>query len=349
MSQRRKHREASGKPSYTGNYNTATTISVIQYSDNHFSEEALTDLSGFDVPKESSGVTWIRVKGMNDVALIVNIVKKVGLREIDATDVLTAQHIMTVEEHEKSIFMIVPVSYTLDNKIRSEQVAFILGKGYLVTIQESDYPLFESIYTAIKSNKIQKFSSRKSDFLMASLLSVIMSNYGETIVNLEDQLEVLEDQLLDFDCDNSTIIHEIQERRRILIQLRKTLIPFKDQLSKLLRVEEGLISPSEIAYFKDVYDQLLYSLQNIESCREILSSLVDLYLSNNDLKMNQIMKQLTLIATIFIPLTFLVGVWGMNFSFMPELSWKYGYLVSWILFVVVGVFIWIYLKKKKWI
>jgi magnesium transporter len=184
---------------------------------------------------------------------------------------------------------------------------------------------------------------------MASIINEVVSFYGDEVMQLEDNLEDLEDQLLDIKQIHSDLITEIQEKRREMIHLRKLLFPFKEQLSKLLRVDPGLIQKQEVPYFKDIYDQLLYILQNLESCREILSSLVDLYLNNNDVKMNVVMKQLTLVATIFIPLTFLVGVWGMNFKFMPELDWRYGYLFAWVLMVGIGAFVWWYLKKKEWI
>lgn len=348
MSNRKKNKYLNELPVYTGEFNTKTRIQCISYSYQNFSDEEVS------TPQEALSrihgdcVTWIRVFGMTDTNLILNLIKEVGLNELDAKDILTTQHIMSIEEYDKNIFMVMPVSYLLGGKRYSEQLAIVMGKNYLITIKESDHPIFDTIYNGIKNNKNQKFSSHNSSFLLASILNEVISFYGDEIVHLEDKLEELEDQLLEINQGKNTMISDIQERRRELIGLRKMLVPFKDQFSKLLRVDPGLVDEKDIPYFKDIYDQLLYILQNIESCREILSSLVDLYLSNNDVKMNRVMKQLTLVATIFIPLTFLVGVWGMNFEYMPELGWEYGYLFAWIIMIVIGVGVWGYLKKKDW-
>jgi magnesium transporter len=320
----------------------------MNYSLNGFSEKQTNNIQEIQSLINDNCVSWIRVFGMTNAELIINLVKSVGLNELDARDILTTQHIMTIEEYDKKIFVVMPVTYMIDGHKITEQVALITGKNYLISIQESNHPLFESICTSIKNNQYLKFNNRKSDFLMASIINEVITYYADEVVQLEDDLEDLEDQLLDIKQIHADLITNIQEKRREMIHLRKLLFPFKDQLSKLLRVDPGLINSQEIPYFKDIYDQLLYIFQNLESCREILSSLVDLYLNNNDVKMNVVMKQLTLVATIFIPLTFLVGVWGMNFKFMPELDWRYGYLFAWGLMAGIGLFVWFYLKRKKW-
>lgn len=349
MSHRKKNnRHLVEIPVYTGNFNTKTQIQCISYSPQYFSEHVIqTAQEAVSFIKEDC-ITWIRVSGMTDTQTIIDLIKNVGLNELDAKNILTTQHIMTVKEYDNNIFIILPLSYSINEKGYSEQSAIILGKNYLITITENDNAVFQNIYSEIKNNKNQKFVNRSPGFLMAAILNEALSSYGDEIISLENELEELEDKLLDISQSQKEMISIIQEKRRAVIRLRKKLAPFKDQLSKLLRVEPGLINEKEIPYFKDIYDQLLYILQNIESCREILSSLVDLYLSNNDVKMNQVMKQLTSVATIFIPLTFLVGIWGMNFDFMPELSWKYGYLSAWIIMIVIGIVVWWYMKKKDW-
>ncbi|MDL2322432.1 magnesium/cobalt transporter CorA [Bacteroidales bacterium OttesenSCG-928-A17] len=344
----RKNKYLNETPVYTGSFNVKTHVQCISYSNDALIEETVETVTAAMSKIRAGHTNWIRVSGMTDTQFIIDLLARVGLDMLDARDVLTTQHIMSVEEYDKNIFIILPVSYVIDGKKYSEQVALILGENYLISIKESDYLLFNNIYTGIKNNKNRKYSNHNAGFLLASVLNEAISAYGDEIVRLEDELEGLEDQLLEISNVRVNLISEIQGKRRELIRLRKTLVPFKDQLSKLLRVERGLIEEKEIPYFKDIYDQLLYILQNIESCREILSSLVDLYLNNNDVKMNRIMKQLTLIATIFIPLTFLVGVWGMNFKFMPELDWKYGYLFAWIIMALIGGFVWWYLKRKDW-
>lgn len=349
MGRHKKNRSLNELPAYTGHFKTPTTIYQINYSPTGFEEKDINKVPDINILKDENSVSWIRVHGMSDAKMIIDLIQCVGLSELDARDILTTQHIMSIEEYAETVFIVIPVTYTQNDKTSSEQFCFILGRNFLITIQESDFSLFDTIYNALKKGNYQKYLNRKSDFLLASMLNEVINDYGDTVVRLEDHLESLEDELLDFRSQTrKELITDIQERRRDVIALRKVLSPFKDQFAKLLRADDDLIRTSELPYFKDIYDQLLYILQNIESCREILSSLVDLYLNNNDVKMNQIMKQLTLVATIFIPLTFLVGVWGMNFKFMPELDWRYGYLFAWISMIVVGIAIWLWIKKKYW-
>ena len=130
--------------------------------------------------------------------------------------------------------------------------------------------------------------------------------------------------------------------------IRKNSLPLKDQFSKLLRTENGIITPDILPIYNDLQDQLQFVIQTTESCREITSSLVDLYISNNDLRMNAIMKRLTIVSTLFIPLTFLVGVWGMNFKIMPELDWRYGYFIALAVMIATGVLTLLYMKRKDW-
>jgi magnesium transporter len=349
MASRKKNRHLNESPTYTGHFNTKTRITHVTYSPTLFVEKQIENIREIQLPNREECVNWIHVTGMNDPNLIIELVKNFGLNELDAKDILTTQHIMSVEEYDHNIFIVMPVVYSADGNRIVEQLALILGKNYLISIQESSHPLFENIYTTIKNDKFLKYRNRKSDFLMASILNEAISNYSDETVRLEDDLEDLEDQLLDIKQLRRNLMSDIQEKRREMISLRKLLFPFKSQLVKLLRVEPELINTQELPYFKDIYDQLLYILQNIESCREILSSLVDLYLNYNDVKMNVVMKQLTLVATIFIPLTFLVGVWGMNFKFMPELDWKYGYLFAWLVMGGIAVFVRWYLKRKDWL
>ena len=130
--------------------------------------------------------------------------------------------------------------------------------------------------------------------------------------------------------------------------IKKSVLPLKEQFGKLLIINNPLINKGTLPLFRDANDQLQYVTQSMEGCREIISSLVDLYISNNDLRMNAIMKRLTVVSTIFIPLTFLAGIWGMNFKWMPELNWQYGYLIAWGLMLLSGILTWLYMKRKDW-
>ena len=227
-----------------------------------------------------------------------------------------------------------------------QQICLILGDNYILTFLENETEFFDNVYRAIKSD-ILKIRSRQTDYLLSILLNNVMGNYTAIITSIDDQLEDLEEELLTI-SNNKDIGFQIQALRSQYMTMKRSVIPLKEQYIKLLRGEHSLIHKANRAFYSDVSDHLQFVLETIEICRETLSSLVDLYYSNNDLKMNNIMKRLTVVSTIFIPLTFLVGVWGMNFQFMPELGWKYGYMYAWGLMAITGIAISIWLYRKKW-
>ncbi len=347
---RTKHRQHlhSGNLLYTGENETPTNVHFIRYSATGFHEQEIKDIHDIKQQMKPDDVHWIDVTGMNNPELIVGLVKAFGLNILDAKDILTPQHIVIVEEFDDNIFIVLTVVYyNKHNELSTEHMALILGQNYVISFRETREPFFENIYNTIKEHVV-RINSRNADFLFASLLNEILTNYTDVISTLEDNLEELEDELLDIGNLKDNLITTIQEKRREMIRLRKILSPFKDQFPKLLRADKSLIGEKEKPYYKDINDQILYILQNLESCREIMSSLVDLYLNNNDVKMNFIMKRLTVVATIFIPLTFLVGVWGMNFKLMPELEWQYGYLFAWGIMLVTGIWISVVMKKRGW-
>lgn len=338
----------SGTLKYTGHKHTSTVVQFIQYSSDTFQEKKTDDIREIISSMKENCVNWIRVTGMSNPELIADIVKDFGLDVLDAKDVLTPEHISTIEESDKTIFFVLTAIYcNSEHQITTEHISLILGQHFVISFQESEGLFFENIYRAIKIKNL-KTDNKGADFLLAIMLGEIIGKYTETISQLEDDLEDIEDKLLDFGNNDKNIMASIQEKRRDVIRMRKILLPLKEQFLKLLHTDNNLIQKMELPYFRDLNDQILYVLQAVESCREIMSSLVDLYLNNNDLKMNMIMKQLTVVATIFIPLTFLAGIWGMNFEYMPETGHRYGYLFAWIIMIVIGISIWFYFKKKDW-
>ena len=168
------------------------------------------------------------------------------------------------------------------------------------------------------------------------------------LANMEDELEDLEELLLSPDENNTPGIDSIQAYRRDYRLIKKSILPLKEQINKLLHTDSALLHKNSQPFFNDVNDHLQFVLQTIDGCRDMITALVDLYLSNNDRRMNNIMRQLTIVSVIFIPLTFLAGIWGMNYRYMPELDWKYGYLFAWLLMALVAGGIYLYFRKKKW-
>ena len=193
-----------------------------------------------------------------------------------------------------------------------------------------------------------KIRNRQTDFLLSVILNSVMTSFMSIISDLEDELEDMEGRLLSSNPAEMPGIEEIQQYRRIFRLIKKRILPLKEHIKKLLHSANTLLHKSNRPFFNDVNDHLQFVLQTLEGCRDMISALVDLYLSNNDQRMNGIMKHLTIVSTIFIPLTFLAGIWGMNFSWMPELNWKYGYLFAWILMLVTGTAVYLLFRRKKW-
>ena len=257
-------------------------------------------------------------------------------------DILNADHPTKVEEHER--YMLVVAKFFRGGE--EMQVCLVQGADFVLSFIESESPLFDDIPQAIRNN-VLKFRSRPSDYLLSVLLNSITANYATLISKLDGDLDDLETGLLSTtDCRDTG--GQIQELRHRYLQLKQAALPLRDQYAKLLHSDSALLHKNVRPFFNDVNDHLQYVVQQIDLCRETLSSLVDLYISNNDLRMNAIMKRLTIVSTLFIPLTFLVGVWGMNFKIMPELDWRYGYFIAWAVMIVTGVLTWLYMKRKDW-
>ena len=334
---------------YTGENNTPTRLRLVQYNkDNVQSKDINYDNNTSDSLQQNDAINWLQVSGLLDSELITRIVTDFGLDTLDAKDILTPQHIVKVEEYHGKIFMILNTChYDELNHIQTAHIGVLMAGNTIVTFTENDHELFAPVVKAIQNDTLDIRSKNDSSLLLAFLLNTIVVSLVETSSRVEEFLEDIEDMLLDITTDQRNVGSLIQQRRREYIVIRKNSQPLREQISKLIK-ENNLISRDAQPAFIDLTDQLQYINQTIEGCREIISSLVDLYISNNDLRMNAIMKRLTVVSTLFIPLTFLAGIWGMNFKNMPELGWRYGYIVAWGIMLVTGIGTWLFMRKKDW-
>ena len=349
---RRRHisnRHLSDKYYYAGEHETVTDIRLTQYnSDGIHTAEVKKGTTSFNKLADPNKVNWFQVSGLTDSETITRIVNDFGLHNLDAKDILTPQHVVKIEEYANHMLIILNSSYYDANmEIHSEHISILVTGNVVITFTESNNPVFEAAHKALLSNMLN-IRKKGSGLLLAFLLNTIIANLVESASKVEEILEDIEETLLDPKNDQGNMGSLIQQHRHEYMIIRKNSLPLKDQFSKLLRTENGIITPDILPIYNDLQDQLQFVIQTTESCREITSSLVDLYISNNDLRMNAIMKRLTIVSTLFIPLTFLVGVWGMNFKIMPELDWRYGYFIAWAVMIVTGVLTWLYMKRKDW-
>lgn len=337
---------------YTGASQTPTHLHLCTYNATE-TKEALGDtLQSINNTLNNEQINWLQVHGLKDTETIRKICSRFEIDFLVLQDILNANHLTKIEEHDKYIVLILKLfHFNKDKKdglgeLEHQQVCIILGSNYVLTFLEKDTDFFDDVTIAIRNN-ILKIRNRQTDYLLSVLLNSVIGNYISIITSIDDALEDLEEKLLTI-TDKNDIGVQIQSLRRQYMSIKKAVLPLKEQYVKLLRAESQLMHKINRAFFNDVNDHLQLVLQTVEICRETLSSLVDLYISNNDLRMNDIMKRLTVVSTIFIPLTFLVGVWGMNFKWMPELDWQYGYLFAWLAMTIMGFIVYLYFKKKKW-
>lgn len=332
---------------YNGESQTPTHIHLLTYNQDDVEESTADKFEAIENKIQSGAINWVQVHGLRNTETVRLICEHFEIDFLVLQDILNADHPTKVEEHEQyNVIVLKLFEYNGIEELGQQQLCLIQGKEFVLTFLEKETDFFDNVTQAIVGNVI-KIRTRQSDYLLSVLLNNVMSNYISLITTIDDALEDLEEELLTIKYKND-IGMLIQVRRRQYMDMKRAILPLKEQYAKLLRAENDLMHKINRPYFNDVNDHLQFVLQTIDICRETLSALVDLYISNNDLRMNDIMKRLTVVSTIFIPLTFLVGVWGMNFRFMPELDWKYGYFYAWTVMLVITLIVYWFFKKKKW-
>lgn len=331
------------KSSYSGQQRLRTTIDLCRYSPEQFEirrDVALSELPG---PGEGAGITWVHVCGLAASETVSGVCALFCIDALAVQDILNVNHPSKIEEKEK-YNVVISKLFVRDEGV---QAAIVQGDGFVLTFVETEETgLFDEVVGGIRSNAF-RIRSRQSDYLLTVVLNGIAANHLAEINRIDASMDDLESQLL-ASANDKSLGARIQSLRRDYLRVKQTVLPLKEQYPKLLRSESPLIHKANRAFFNDVNDHILNVSQKVEICRETLASLVDLYIANNDLRMNDIMKRLTVVSTIFIPLTFLAGVWGMNFEQMPELSWKWGYPSAIGLMGLIGVSVYLFLRSKKW-
>lgn len=298
-----------------------------------------------DKPKMN---VWINVDGLDRIEVIEKLGAYFGIHPLTLEDVLNTEQRPKMEDYGSYIYTVLKMILLDPEKeeLIIDQVSIILGSNYILSFQEREGDVFDPIRERLR-NPNYRLRKLGVDYLAYGLIDAIIDNYFVILEHFGEKIERLEDELI----VNQTpeILHKVQRYRRIMIVLRKSVWPLRELISGLQKIESDLIQKSTQVYLRDIYDHTIQIIDAIEAFRDILSSLLDLYLSSVSNRMNDIMKILTIIATIFIPLTFIAGIYGMNFKYMPELEWKWGYPAILILMVLLGVLMYSYFKKKKWL
>lgn len=319
-------------------------LELIQYDERDhrmITGKPVTELLGQFKP---GMVNWINVDGLNDKNIIEKVGERFNLHSLLIEDVCS-EHQPKVEEYDDYLFFTLKMLYSIkDGVIDYEQISFVMGKDFLLSFQEKEGDLFGTLRDRLRLDQ-GRARKKKSDYLLYRLVDIIVDNYYNVLDAVGYQIEQIEEEI-----DNNTDFEfqKIQRVKKELIYLRKALYPLRDAISKLAKEESGFIDQSNIRYFSDVYDHVVHLIDSMDTYKDLTSSLMDIHINTMNTKMNEVMKVLAVISTIFMPLTFIVGIYGMNFDHMPELRWKFGYLEVWILMIAIAGGMVLYFKHKKW-
>jgi len=323
-------------------------ISYLDYDEAQFQEKEVESVEECFPFKDTPTVTWINMDGIHEVNIIEMIGKHFNLHSLILEDILNTHQRPKMEEFEHYLFIVLRMLYydEEEKEIRGEQVSFIVGDNYVISFQEREGDIFEPIRERIRNGK-GRIRRMGADYLAYALLDAVVDNYFIILEKIGERLEELEDKVVS-DPKPETL-HEIHTLKREMIFLRKSVWPLREVINSLARGESSLIQEKTQIYLRDVYDHTIQVIDTVETYRDMLSGMHDTYLSSISNRMNEIMKVLTIIATIFIPLTFIAGIYGMNFKFMPELEWYWAYFVVWGIILVVAVVMVIFFRKRRWI
>ena len=326
-----------------------TKITVIDYDEKKFQEKEPKAIEECFQFKETPTVSWINVEGVYQTETIKKLDDYFGLHPLIIEDIKNFNQRPRVEDFGDYIYIVAKM-LSYDGKseaLNSEQISIILAKNFVITFQEGRVgDVFEQVRWKIRNNK-GKIRKMSSDYLIYSLIDSIVDNYFQILEELGEKVELLGERIVS--SPGREALRSMSDLKRNVITLRKSVWPLREVIDTLERGESTLIKKTTHVYLRDVYYHTIQIIDNIETTRDILSEMLGVYLSSISNRTNEIMKFLTIIATIFMPLTFVVGLYGMNFKFMPELSWRFGYPLALAIIILTASLMLIFFKKKKWL
>jgi magnesium transporter len=326
-----------------------TKITIMDYDGETFQEKEAKSVEECFSFKDTATVTWINIDGVHDSELVGKLGAHFGVHPLILEDIMTTAQRPKTEDLGDYIYVVLRMLSCEKGKegICSEQVSLILGSNFVISFQESiGGDVFDAVRDRIRTGK-GRLRTQGPDYLAYTLLDAIVDNYFIVLERLGERVEALEEELV-ANPDQETL-HEMHALKREMIFVRRSVWPLREVISALERAESKLIQPSTGIFLRDVYDHTIQVIDTVETYRDMLSGMLDIYLSSVSNRMNQVMKVLTIIATIFIPLTFIAGVYGMNFKHMPELEWRWGYFAVVGFMLAIGILMVIFFRRKRWI
>ncbi len=322
------------------------TIDLISYNEQDLIETSQTDFEKI-IPfiKEEKKIHWLNIDGLHNLQLIENTCNHFNLHPLNIEDILNTQHHPKLEEHDEYLLFTLKTLGNIENDIPVyEQISIALGKNFVITFLEKESELFNRIKERLRTNGTVR--KRKADYLFYRIVDTVVDSYYIVLDNISDRMEQLEESV--YSNANTRTLHEIQYLKKDLLTFRKSIYPVREGIGKILKEESEIVEKRTLRYFADVYDHTIHIAETLETNRDLAAGISDMYITTINYRMNEVIKVLTVISTIFIPLTFIVGVYGMNFDFMPELHWKWGYAAIMLFMLAISLWMIFYMRRKKW-
>lgn len=323
-------------------------ISLMDYDEFSFREKKVASVEECLSFKETPTVTWINIDGLHEVEVVEALGEHFDLHPLMMEDILHTAQRPKMEDYERTLFLVLRMLRYDEKKqqIDEEQVSLVLGRNWVISFQEKTGDVFDPVRERIR-NERSRLRKLGADYLAYALIDAIVDHYFGLLEKLGDQVETLGEELVENPTPKT--LGEIHTLKRELLFMRKSVWPLREVISRLQRGESPLFNGQTLLYLRDVYDHTIQVIDTVETLRDMIAGMLDIYLSSLSNRMNEVMKVLTIIATIFIPLTFIAGIYGMNFQFMPELYWSWGYYGTLGVMGAVAIGMLIYFKRKKWL
>jgi len=338
-----------GTPIYVGQEREASvTVTRFEYDESDVNRDTLEALENVVSSPKSAKTSWINVDGVHDVEQIQRIGEGFGLHPLVIEDIVHTGQRPKVEDYESHLFVVLRMLRWSEktDQIDDEQVSIVLGPSWVLSFQEREGDVFDPVRERIVSNR-GRIRKHGPDYLAYALIDGVVDHYFSILETLGDRIESLGEEMTE--NPKREDLQAIRHMKRELLFMRKSVWPLREVLGSIQRDESELVAQSTRPYLRDVYDHTIQIIDTVETFRDMVSGLMDVYLSSISNRMNEVMKVLTIIATIFIPLSFVAGLYGMNFDLMPELHWRFGYFAILGVMFAIGGGMLLYFKRRKWL
>lgn len=337
-----------GTVSYTGKKTSLVTkLDIIDYSKEYYERFETQTIADVFKYEDASRITWINVNGLSDTAAIVALGNHFELHPLIQEDIVSTHQRPKIDEYDDYLYLVFKMLHYDDKEhLANEHISMVMGKDYVITFQESEGDVFDDLRERLEQNR-GRVRGVGADYLMFAILDAVVDNYFTVVEFLSNKIELLEDRLFEQE-GTENIPQEIQELKKEILKIRKAVLPLREVVNRLEKIETPLIDARTTKYIRDLYDHIIQVNESVEIYREMIWGLMDMYMTTLSNKMNEVMKVLTIMASIFIPLTFLAGIYGMNFDNMPELHYKYSYFILLGVMLLVVLAMVYYFRKKKW-